>query len=168
MNLYIETENGTTKNHPALEDNLIQAFGTVPSQWEPFIRVVRPSVGIYEVMSEDVTYEKVNGVWSDVWHKRDMTAEEKAAKQQATRDKFYLLYHVKDQPENWSTWTIDEATCIMVPPIPRPANDLSKLNAGISTMWCGADGNWKDTPVCPVVDCKFDFITWQWVEITAT
>ena len=29
MNLYIETDNGATKNHPALENNLMQANGSV-------------------------------------------------------------------------------------------------------------------------------------------
>jgi hypothetical protein len=32
--------------------------------------------------SETATYELIDGVWKDVWRKRDMTAEEKTAKQQ--------------------------------------------------------------------------------------
>jgi hypothetical protein len=31
MNLRIETENGQPKNHPALEGNILQAFGTIPA-----------------------------------------------------------------------------------------------------------------------------------------
>jgi len=50
MKLYIETENGQVKNHPAFEDNLIQAFGQVPEHWVPFERVERPVLGQYEVM----------------------------------------------------------------------------------------------------------------------
>jgi len=46
MNLYIQVENGITKNHPAFEDNLIQAFGSVPQQWELFIRVEPPILGV--------------------------------------------------------------------------------------------------------------------------
>ena len=42
MNLYIETNNGQTINHPAFEDNLIQAFGSIPEHFEPFVRVERP------------------------------------------------------------------------------------------------------------------------------
>lgn len=84
MNLYIETENGATKNHPAFEDNLIQAFGLIPAQWEPFTRVERPIPGVYQVLeNQEAVYAKVDGVWTDVWTVRDMTAEEKAAKQQA-------------------------------------------------------------------------------------
>ena len=77
MNLYIETEDGVTKNHPAFEDNLIQAFGSVPERWEPFIRVEHPLLGAFEVY-EGVSYAKVDGVWTDVHNVRPMTDEEKA------------------------------------------------------------------------------------------
>ena len=84
MNLYIETENGQTKNHPAFESNLLQAFGAIPAHWEPFIRIDRSTLGVYTVLTaEEPTYERVNGVWTDVWSIRDRTVEEKTAKQQA-------------------------------------------------------------------------------------
>jgi len=156
MNLYIETENGLTKNHPALEDNLIQAFGSVPERWEPFTRVMRPSLDVYKLFEqEEPTYEKVNGVWTDVWHIRDMTAEEKAARQQEVRDAF----NAREYASNWSAWTLDETTCTMVAPIPRPAE-------GTDVRWCGADNNWKEVPTRPEGQVKFDFIAWQWVAIT--
>lgn len=162
MNLYIETENGVAKNHPALEDNLIQAFGTVPPQWEPFTRVDVSTLGPYRVLESDApSYEKVNGGWTDVWVSREMTAEEKAAKQQSIRDAF----NEREQSENWSAWTLDEATCVMVPPIPRPEVDQTKLDANIFTFWCGADANWKDSPVRPKGNYNFDFLAWQWVEV---
>ena len=157
MNLYIETENGVTKNHPAFEDNLIQAFGAVPTQWEAFIRVERPVATIYQVFdSEEPTYQKIDGVWTDVWALRNMTAEEKSAKQQAVRDAF----NNRPQAENWSTWTLDEATCTMQPPIPRPDPVEGKL-----VFWCGADANWKEAPARPEGDYKFDFIAWTWVAV---
>ena len=159
MNLYIETENGATKNHPAFEDNLIEAFGSIPENWEPFVRVTRSSL-IYEVLTSNTpTYAKVNGVWTDVWNKRDMTAEEKTAKQQAV----IAAFNDREQAENWSAWTLDEATCTMVPPIPRP-----EPVEGVLVFWCGADANWKEAPAYPVDDYqyKFDFFAWQWVEIT--
>ena len=164
MNLYIETENGTFKNHPAFEDNLIQAFGSVPSHWEAFTRVERPTLGVYEIMAaEEATYEKVDGVWTDVWHKRDMTAEEKTAKQQAAITSFNAL----PDASNYSAWTLDEATCLMVPPIPRPDEDPLKTGLGIFTLWSGADNNWKDTPKKPFDEkqYKFNYTTWQWVEV---
>lgn len=164
MNLYIETENGATKNHPAFEDNLLEAFGKIPANWEPFVRVERPVISIYRVLeSNQSSYEKVNGVWTDVWVVRDMTAEEKAAVQQRVIDKF----NAREQAENWAAWTLDEATCTMAPPIPRPNLDQTKLNAGIHTFWCGAENNWKDTPAYPVDEnqYKFDFLAWQWVQV---
>ena len=159
MNLYIETENGVTKNHPAFEDNLMQAFGSIPAHWEPFIRVERPAIGVYKIMTADEpTYEKVDGVWTDVWHKRDMTAEEKTAKQQQV----ITAFNSREQAENWSAWTLDEATCTMVPPIPRP-----DPVEGLDIRWCGADNNWKEVPARPVDEnqYKFDFLAWQWVQV---
>jgi hypothetical protein len=164
MNLYIETENGVVKNHPAFEENLIQAFGEIPERWELFIRVERPVLGIYQIFEqEEFTYEKVNNVWTDVWHIRNMTEQEKTAKQQEV----IASFNNREQAENWSAWIFDDATCLMIPPISRPEKDQEKLNAGILTVWCGADNNWKDTPSCPVDEnqYKFDFFAWQWVQV---
>jgi hypothetical protein len=162
MILYIKVINGEFVGHPALEENLVQAFGSVPSDWEPFNRITRPEItGLYETYgAENPLYQKINGVWTDVWVIRHMTDEEKAAKQQAARDDF----NSREQAENWSAWLIDEATCEMVPPIPRPEPDQAKLDAGIKTFWCGAENNWKDTPVIPADNnqYKFDFIAWEW------
>lgn len=160
MNLYIETENGQVKNHPAFEDNLIQAFGSVPSHWEPFVRVEQPEIGVYEVLeSEQPTYTKVNGVWTDVWSVRSMTTEEKVAKQQEV----IAMFNSREQAENWSAWTLDEATCTMKPPIPRPDPVEGK-----TIFWCGADNNWKEAPTFPSdgKEYKFDFLAWTWIEIT--
>lgn len=162
MNLYIETENGQTKNHPAFEDNLMQAFGRIPDHWEPFVRVERPVPGVYEVLeSQEPTYQKIDGTWTDVWSVRGMTVEEKTAKQQSVKND----WAAREQAENWSAWTLDEATCTMQPPIPRPEPDQTKLDAGIGTFWCGADNNWKDTPARPEGDYKFDFFAWDWVAV---
>jgi hypothetical protein len=157
MNLYIETENGVIKNHPAFEDNLIQAFGAVPEHWEPFTRIERPIPGTYQtVASTEPVYAKVDGVWTDVWTVREMTAEEKAAKQQAV----ITAFNTREQAENWSAWTLDEATCTMQPPVPRPEPVEGKL-----VFWCGADANWKEAPARPEGDYKFDFFAWQWVPV---
>jgi hypothetical protein len=83
MNLYIEIENGQTKNHPAFEENLLQAFGAIPENWEPFVRVERPNNNYQIVENDAPTYTKIDGVWTDVWQVRDMTDEEKAIREQA-------------------------------------------------------------------------------------
>lgn len=158
MKLYIETENGVTKNHPALEDNLIQAFGTVPAYWEPFTRIECPIPGVYQLLeSHEAVYAKVDSVWTDVWAVRELTAEEKTAKQQAV----ITAFNIREQAENWSAWIFDEATCTMVPPIPRP-----DLVEGKIVFWCGADVNWKEAPAKPEGDYEFDFLAWNWVEIS--
>lgn len=141
----------------------MQAFGQIPAHWEPFVRVERPVLGVYEIVSETASYEKVNGTWTDVWAVRPMTDAEKAAKQQETKDAF----NAREQASNWSAWVLDEATCAMVPPIPRPEPDQAKIDQRIFTFWCGADNNWKDTPVRPEGNYKFDFFAWAWVEVTA-
>ena len=94
-----------------------------------------------------------------------LTDAEKAAKQQAVKDAF----NAREQAENWSAWTLDEATCTMVPPIPRPEPDQAKMDQGIFTFWCGAENNWKDTPARPTDggQYKFDFLAWQWVVVSA-
>jgi hypothetical protein len=161
MNLYIETENGVVKNHPALEDNLLEAFGAIPENWEPFVRVEAPALNTYKV--RELVYAKVDGVWSDVWSVRDMTTEEKTARQQSVINAF----NSRDQAENWSAWVLDEATCSMQPPIPSPINTRANLEAGIYIFWCGAENGWKESPAKPVDNnqYKFDFLAWQWVQV---
>jgi len=163
MNLYIKVENDQAVDHPAFEDNLLDAFnGQIPDHWKPFIRIDCPVIGVYEVLeSEKPTYKKIDGVWQDVWSLRPMTVEEKTAKQQAV----ITTFNNREQSENWTAWTLDEATCQMVPPIPRPEPDEDKLSQGIQTFWCGTDNNWKDTPSRPKGSYKFDFINWAWTEI---
>ena len=159
MNLYIQIENGLPINHPAFEDNLIQAFGKVPDHWEEFVRVEKPlNIGIYQICSEEPIYQKINSVWTDVWALRDMTAEEKTAKQQAV----ITAFNDRPQAENWSAWTLDEATCTMQPPIPRPDPVEGK-----PVFWCGADANWKEAPARPTDEnqYKFDFLAWQWIAV---
>jgi hypothetical protein len=158
MNLYIEVENGVTKNHPAFEENLIQAFGEIPLNWEKFIRVDPPIPTVYQVLNQEPTYSKVDGVWTDVWSLRNMTDEEKLLKKQAVIDAF----NNRECLSNWSAWAFDEATCTMQPPIPRPP-----LVQGVTVLWCGAENNWKEAPNRPVDgnQYKFDFFAWQWIEV---
>ena len=160
MNLYIQVIDGQPVNHPAFENNLIQAFEIIPADWEPFVRIDKPTVDLYKIVSDEPVYQKVDGVWTDVWSIRDMTAEEKTAYQKPFKDR----WAARPQAENWAAWTFDDATCQYVPPIPRPDSDQTKLDAGIFTFWCGADNNWKDTPQHPKDGSKytFDFFAWTW------
>lgn len=159
MNLYIEIENGQVKNHPAFEDNLIQAFGEVPEHWEPFARLEPPVLSIYQVFEDpQSTYEKVDGVWTDVFHFRDMTANEKAARQQEAKD----TWAARDQASNWSTWVFDETTCTYQPPIPRPTDR--------PVFWQGTTNSWVDLPQRPDDGkiYRLDFASATWVEVQPT
>lgn len=156
MNLYIQVENGVTVNHPVLEQNLIDAFGVVPEGWEKFVRVEKPVPTIYQVFDQDEpTYEKVNDVWTDVWHLRDMTAEEKAAKQQAVKD----MWAAKPNAANWSAWMFNEDICDYEPPIPRPVDGFY--------FWSGSENKWREGVKCPTDGKKyrFDFAQWVWVAV---
>jgi len=156
MNLYIEIENGQPKNHPAFEDNLIAAFGSVPEHWKPFERIVKPTLGVYEVWTtETSTYDLVDSIYKDVWHKRSMTVEEKVAKQQSIQNTWVS----QDQAENFATWTFDEATCTYVPPTPKPQTG--------NYFWQGTTLLWVAVPQRPNdgKTYKLDYASATWVEI---
>jgi hypothetical protein len=116
MNLFIQVENNQTINHPAFEENLIQVFETIPENWEPFVRISCPILGVYQILESDQSsYQKVNGVWTDVWQLRDMTSEEKLALQNTVKSKWLSL------GRNLS-WIFDEETCSFIPPIDYPTD----------------------------------------------
>jgi len=144
MNLYIETDsNGNTINHPAFEDNLLHAFGSVPSHWEPFTRVQRPILGVYQVLdSEEPTYQKVNGVWTDVWALRDMTDDEKISKQQLVKNNWAS----NPDASNYSSWTFDEITCSFKPPIPMPDDGHQYSWQGSTNTWVLVNKSWVKYP----------------------
>jgi len=154
--LYIQIDAGVPVNHPAYEDNLIEAFGAIPANWEPFVRVERPVPTIYQLLdNQDPVYTKVAGIWTDVWSLRELTAAEKDAKQQAVKD----AWATRDQAANFTAWLFDEATNAFVPPILRPATG--------NYRWSGADSNWREAPAIPETDGphKFDFTQWVWVAV---
>jgi hypothetical protein len=155
MNLYIQIENDLPINHPALEENLIQAFGLVPINWQRFVRVEKPTIGPYDKFVYDLpSYQKIDGVWTDVWTAVQMTEEEKLDKQNHIKS----LWANRDQLFNFTAWTFDETVCAFVPPIPRPE---------VGYRWSGADNNWREAPSYPIDDnlYKFDFLAWQWVVV---
>lgn len=174
MELFIRIKDGQPFEHPILGNNFCQAFpdidvNNLPVEFARFERVEFPVLSEYEVMvSETSTYEFIDGVWKDVWRKRDMTAEEREATRQAAIQAAQSAWANGEQAENWATWVFNEETLQHNPPIPRPAADQTKLDAGIRTFWCGAENNWKDTSAKPTDgnQYKFDFFAWQWVEIT--
>lgn len=164
MNLYIKIENDQAVEHPAFEDNLLDVFnGQIPDHWKPFIRKAPPVIGAYEILDPPTPiYQKIDGVWQDVWTKRDMTNEERLEAQA----RVVHAFNNRPQAENWAAWTLDEETCSMQPPIPKPPPDQEKINQRIYTFWCGAENNWKETPQKPENgNYEFNFLNWTWVRI---
>jgi hypothetical protein len=152
MELYIQIENGQPVNHPALGDNIREALGEVPSNWEPFNRLPRPEAGVYQIVENTYpVYIKVDGVWTDDWGLRDMTPQEVLS----LKAKVKLAWEVDPFAWNFSAWTFDDATCKYVPPVPSP---------GSGYLWCGAENSWKTAPVLPQDNQSytFDYTTWSW------
>lgn len=79
MILYIRVEDGQTVDHPVIDGNLMDVYGQIPANYEPFMRTQKPALGLYEVEDPDAPlYIKVDGIWTDAWAKRPMTDEERA------------------------------------------------------------------------------------------
>lgn len=156
-NLFIQIVNGQPVNNPAAESNLIAAFGSVPSDWQPFIRVEQPVVGLYKVLDPPTsTYQMVNGSWSDVWTLRDMTPDEKASYQQEVE----AAWAARPYASNFTTWAFDAPSGAYIPPVPRPMD-------GQNYRWSGPDNNWKVAPSAPTDGgaYQFNFTTWTWEPI---
>jgi hypothetical protein len=161
LELFIRVdESGNAVEHPIFGDNFRQAFPNIdvnnlPSNFARFVRVARPTLDVYEVLdSNEPTYQLVDGVFTDVWSLRAMTPSEKTAKQQAVRDAFAA----QTDAANFTTWTLDEATCTMVAPTPRPEGAYA---------WKGATNSWESRAVRPDDGkaYRWDYQTWSWVEV---
>ena len=159
MNLYIKVDNGVTTSHPAYESNLLQAFGVIPNNWEPFVRVERPRPDTYKTFADpEFIYAKVNGVWTDVWRFRDMTPEEKLEEQRIVKNRWAN----RRQAENFTAWVFDEMLCDFVPPFPKP-------NDGKDYFWQGTTSSWVEKPQYPedgkTYRLNFTSATWEEVLI---
>ena len=85
LELYIQIRDGQPFEHPIFADNFKMAFPEVnindlpADRFAKFIRVDAPVPDTYEVY-EGVSYQWVDGVVKDVHSVREMTDEERAAK----------------------------------------------------------------------------------------
>ena len=107
-NLYIQVENTLPINHPALEDNLIQVFGSVPQNWSPFVRVDTPKLDVYKKFDTSYGHEGCGCEYvatadgfKDTWHIVDMTDAEKIAMKIATKPA-ETGYIFNDQTGEWA------------------------------------------------------------------
>lgn len=161
--LYIQVQDEAPVNHPATKVNLVEAFGLVPNDWEPFVRVINPSFnnGNIVLLKETSDYLKVDGVWTDVWQYREKTIEELAAEKKLVVDHIKYKWATRPYAHNFVAWTFNEEKMIHQPPIPRPDD-------GNFYRWYGAENRWRIADPFPD-DGKqyyFDFDNWVNVEIT--
>jgi hypothetical protein len=120
MELFIRIQNGQPFEHPIFGDNFRQAFPDVdtnnlPAGFARFVRVQAPVVGPYE-KNQTVSYQLIDGVYTDVFACEQMTTEEVTAKQQAVKDAWAAN-------NGFTSWTFNETTCMFEAPTPRPADD---------------------------------------------
>lgn len=118
MELFIRIKDGQPFEHPILGDNFRQAFPDVdtnnlPPEFARFVRVATPAIGVYE-KNPTVSYQLVDGAYTDVFTCEQMTAEEIAAKQQFVKDLWAI--------NGFASWTFNEATCAFDAPTPRPTD----------------------------------------------
>jgi hypothetical protein len=127
MKLYIETENGLPKNHPALEENILQAFGSIPDNWVLFERIQKPLLDTYDVFyQEEPEYQLIDGIYKDVWMIRPMTAEEIATKKANT---------IAEWNNQFPSWLFNEILCKFEPPIYYPQDGKQYYWDEPSTSW---------------------------------
>lgn len=131
MELYIRIKNGQPFEHPILGDNFRQAFPDVdtdnlPDNFARFTRVPEPDLGVYEVC-EGCTYEWDGDTVTDVHHVRDMTVEEKTAKQ----DEVKAIW----AENGYSSWIFNEETCSFDPPVPYPTDENPYIWNEETTTW---------------------------------
>ena len=66
-NLYIFVENGQTVDHPVLESNLLNVYGSIPEGYQPFIRrtVDLANEPWFVKKNPSTVYSFIDGVWTD-------------------------------------------------------------------------------------------------------
>tara|TARA_R110002096_G_scaffold144369_2_gene301210 strand:- start:237 stop:653 length:417 start_codon:yes stop_codon:yes gene_type:complete len=132
MELYIQIKDGQPFEHPILGDNFREAFPDVdtnnlPPEFASFTRIETPLAGAYEVY-EGVEYQlQEDGSYKDVHTIRDMTAEEKTAKQDAVKADW--------EANGFASWTFNEGTCSFDPPAPYPDDGKAYIWNEDITSW---------------------------------
>lgn len=116
MELFIRIKDGQPFEHPIFGDNFRQAFPNVdtnnlPAEFARFVRVAAPALGPYE-KNQTVSYQLVDGVYTDVFACEQLTVEEISIKQ----DK------VKADWTGPASWVFNETMCAFEAPTPMPTD----------------------------------------------
>ena len=131
MELFIRIVDGKPFEHPIFGDNFREAFPDVdtnnlPPQFARFVRVQPPIIGLYQ-KNQTVSYQLVDGVYTDVYSCEDMTAEDILEKQQIVKDAWAV--------NGFASWVFNETTCSFDPPIPYPNDDKFYKWDELTTSW---------------------------------
>ena len=102
MELFIRIKDGAPFEHPIMGDNFRQAFPGIdtenlPAEFARFVRIETPVLGVYE-KNQTVSYQLVNGKYTDVYTCEQMTAEEILAKQDRVKTEWSL------SPISYPSW----------------------------------------------------------------
>lgn len=114
MQLVIKIENNQPVDHPIMFDNFLMVYpGTdynnLPAGYAKFVRVERPTVGVFQTVSTTPEYVWDNDVVTDYWEVTDMTQEQKDA---------LIAEALNNKP--FPSWSFDPETLIFSPPTPYP------------------------------------------------
>ena len=131
MELFIRIQNGQPFEHPILGSNFRQVFPDVdtnnlPAEFARFVRVEAPSIAVYE-KNQTVSYQLVNGAYTDVFSVEQMTAEEIAAKQQTTKDAWAT--------NEFASWVFNAVTCAFEAPTTYPDDGKRYRWDEATTSW---------------------------------
>lgn len=135
--LYIQVRDGQTVDHPVLQQNLMDVFGEIPAHYEEFTRIPMPglsTLGVFQKFQETYetpTYQKIDGIWQDIWTAIDLTPEEKAAK----------IAAAQAQLQMFASWMFDAEICKWSAPTPLP-NDADTVNYA----WNEVTQSWALSP----------------------
>jgi hypothetical protein len=134
MKLYIQIQNGQPIKNPAFEDNLLNAYGSIPSNWAPFNRIEQPSDLLknpFQTAKSNYALSSDGITWEDQWVAVDMTDAEKQA----------LITEAQAHPPG-PNMTMDTSTLLWNPNTPMPTD-------GKKYYWEYFTGEWAVIPSNP-------------------
>ena len=129
MNLFIKVEDGRPVNHPATEENLRMLYEDFdpenpPEPFEKFARRQPAAITKWQKV-ERLPYEKIDGVWTDVFNVIDFTEAEIEIWKYERRKQFIFS----------DTWEWNDEKGEWEPPVPYPAD-------GKPYLWDNEQKNW--------------------------
>ena len=131
---------GNPVDHPIVELNLLAIEPefdgvNVPAGYSEFVRVERPSFGVYETATHH-GYKIEGNIVTDDWRVTTLSNSEKE----------YIINNIKSNweqnPTSPKSWIFNEGTCSYVPPTAKPQD-------GKTYWWRESDTSWVHVPEKP-------------------